>query len=98
MINRGYSSFSAMHDAFERVFVEIIDEKNCTILYLRDHDPTGLDMIRDIKNRFEEFSITEDLVENLNAKHIALTTEQIYKYQPPENPVKSKDPRARGVY
>jgi hypothetical protein len=94
MVNRGYSSCSAMHEAHKRIRCEILNGKKCTILYLGDHDPSGLDMIRDIKNRFKEFN--EDTPDDLNVKHIALTTEQVYKYQPPENPAKLKDPRAKG--
>lgn len=38
MVNRGYSSVSAMHDAYQR----FEDETDVTILYLGDHDPSGL--------------------------------------------------------
>lgn len=58
MVNRGYSSTSAMHDAFER-FVDLIinDEREVVILYLGDHDPSGMDMARDIYARLEEFFV-----------------------------------------
>lgn len=58
MVNRGYSSTSAMHDAFERIVDRIIDDKeSIVILYLGDHDPSGMDMVRDIRSRLEEFFI-----------------------------------------
>ena len=50
MVNRGYSSCTAMHDAYER-FTEENDADRMAILYLGDHDPSGLDMIRDVRER-----------------------------------------------
>ncbi len=87
MVNRGYSSCSAMYDAYKRISNQFEDAH---ILYLGDHDPSGLDMIRDIKDRLAEFGI-----DNLKVEHIALTDEQVNKYNPPPNPAKFKDPRAK---
>lgn len=70
--------------------------KECVILYLGDHDPSGLDMVRDIRNRLNEFDKYGILPGKFEVNHIALTTEQVYKYQPPENFAKLKDPRAKG--
>ena len=85
MINRGYSSCTAMHDAFERFDAQT----NSYILYLGDHDPSGLDMVRDIEKRLEDFGV-DDLV----VRHVAITREQIDEYHPPPNPAKVTDPRA----
>lgn len=85
MINRGYSSCTAMHDAYERLHWQA----KTYILYLGDHDPSGLDMVRDIENRLEEFG-----ADNLEVRHVAITREQINAYQPPPNPAKVTDPRA----
>jgi len=87
MVNRGYSSISAMHDAAIR-FKENSD-KDPHILYLGDHDPSGLDMNRDIKDRLNMFGVDVEL------HGIALTKAQIDKYQPPSNPAKWTDPRAK---
>lgn len=86
MVNRGYSSCSAMKDAFDRM-----DgcEKFVRILYVGDHDPSGLDMIRDIRDRLDEFGLPAFAVD-----HIALTWDQIEEYSPPPNPAKISDPRA----
>lgn len=109
-VNRGYTSASAMYDSYER-FDDIIKntEKHCVLLYLGDHDPSGLDMVRDIKDRLVEF-LMGDLVDEeeefknarriyiedrIDVVHIALTTEQVNKYKPPPNPAKMTDPRAR---
>lgn len=94
MVNRGYSSVSAMHDAFQR-FSEHIGKKKCYILYVGDHDPSGLDMIRDIKDRLTEFNdeFEDDLY--FEIKPIALTMSQIKTFNPPPNPAKITDTRAK---
>lgn len=100
MVNRGYSSASAMHDAFNRfVHNAAYEQRDAIILYLGDFDPSGLDMIRDVGDRLREFQegcSDEELVENMNIEvnPIALTESQISEYNPPPNPAKIKDPRA----
>ena len=86
-VNRGYSSASSMYDSAQR-FLEH-DGKIKIILYLGDHDPSGLDMDRDIQNRLEEFGVDVEVV------RIGLTAEQINQYSPPPNPTKITDPRAK---
>lgn len=88
MANKGYSSVSAMHDAALRFQDQESNGKDTTILYLGDHDPSGLDMIRDIQDRLDEFGC------NVDVNAIALTKAQIEKYNPPPNPAKFSDPRA----
>jgi hypothetical protein len=58
------------------------------IIHLGDHDPSGIDMTRDIGNRLEIFA--EGPVE---VKRIALNFDQIDKYKPPPNPAKITDSR-----
>lgn len=84
MVNRGYSSCSAMYDSFRR----FSKYEDCHILYLGDHDPSGLDMVRDIQERLEEFWVY------LTVHHLAITQEQIATHNPPPNPAKFSDPRA----
>jgi len=88
VINRGYSSCSAMYEALERFRRAMAFQKEIVILYLGDHDPSGLDMIRDIRDRMAEFGIPFEV------QHVALTDSQIKKYKPPPNPTKVSDPRA----
>lgn len=83
MVNRGYSSVSAMFDAYKR-----LDEKS-VILYFGDHDPSGIDMIRDIRERLLEFGLT------VKVEPVALNMAQIKQYAPPPNPAKITDPRAK---
>lgn len=57
MVNRGYSSASAMFGAYER-FEEAYDRsQSIKVIYLGDFDPSGKDMIRDIEERICEFVI-----------------------------------------
>lgn len=57
MINRGYSSASAMYDAYNRFDEARKLKQKVRILYLGDYDPSGIDMIRDIEHRILEFFI-----------------------------------------
>lgn len=89
MVNRGYSSATAMHDASDRILGAIDEGKEAHVLYLGDHDPSGMDMVRDIRSRLIEFGA------EVTVSHIALKDEQIQKYNPPPNPAKVSDPRAK---
>ena len=89
MINRGYSSLSAMYDARNR-FKSYADAGYRTvIIYLGDHDPSGLDMIRDVRERLAELGLA-----SIEVIPIALTMDQINQYNPPPDPAKITDPRA----
>lgn len=109
MVNRGYSSCSAMYQSYQRLAQEINNDKNVIIFYLGDHDPSGLDMIRDIRDRLSEMLIYGTELQNnfddleqaqywlnkkLQVKPIALTSKQVRDYNPPPNPAKLTDPRA----
>jgi hypothetical protein len=101
MVNRGYSSATAMHDAFHRfVHHGAYKEIPVRVFYLGDFDPSGLDMIRDIRDRIVEFQNGYNdgyLVEYMDFKVVplALTKAQIDEHQPPPNPAKVTDPRAK---
>ncbi len=109
MVNRWYSSVSAMYDAFNRFMHAHDNDQKIRILYLWDYDPSWVDMIRDIRDRITEFfSYTWEDVEygyvwddanyswmDFDIIPIALTREQIDRYNPPPNPAKITDPRAK---
>lgn len=65
-------------------------EKEIIVIYLGDHDPSGNDMVRDIRDRLTEFGVP-----NLKVDKIALTMEQIRRFNPPPNPAKITDSRAK---
>jgi hypothetical protein len=85
LVNRGYGSSSVMHQ-LAGIFDK--DGRPGKILYIGDHDPSGLDMIRDVRERLLTFGVSVDI------EPIALTWDQIGDYAPPPNPAKFKDPRS----
>lgn len=91
MANRGYLSQSSMYEAVERFRRAEMNGKTSHLIYLGDHDPSGIDMHFDIRNRLEIF-LKESMI---GISRIALTMEQIQTYQPPNNPAKQTDSRFR---
>ena len=88
--NKGYSSQSLMYRIGQRLRSHYGSEhKHIHILYLGDHDPSGLDMDRDIEERLSLFSGYPVAFQRL-----ALKWEQIEELRPPENPTKLTDSRA----
>ena len=87
MVNRGYSSSSAMYEASKRIERERGD-REATIIYLGDFDPSGEDMVRDIQDRLTTF---ESIV---SVTKLALNRDQIDRYKLPPNPAKMTDSRA----
>jgi hypothetical protein len=73
------------------------DEKNVHIIYLGDHDPSGIDMSRDVNDRAQLFASAEDFGwqhVQLQLHRVALNMPQIEELRPPENPAKLTDSRA----
>lgn len=93
-VNRGYASATAMYDTACRIMHHW---KNCgmqpVIIYIGDHDPSGLDMIRDMQDRLTEFC-TYYAPPAVTVIHLALTMDQVDQYNPPPNPAKLSDSRA----
>lgn len=87
MVNRGYSSASAMYESAQR-FNDKAEGRQQHLLYLGDLDPSGEDMVRDIASRLQIFGA------DVTVEKIALTMNQVKKYKPPPNPAKTTDPRA----
>jgi hypothetical protein len=87
---RGYTSQSEMWRAARRLsYYESIGQET-VILHLGDHDPSGIDMSRDIVDRLEMFGV------NPQFKRLALNMNQIEEFSPPPNPAKLSDSRAKG--
>lgn len=86
---RGYTSQSEMWSAAQR-FIRQDYRESRTIIHLGDHDPSGIDMSRDIQDRLDMFGA------NVEVKRVALTMEQIELFNPPPNPTKLTDARASG--
>jgi hypothetical protein len=56
---RGYTSVSELWSAAQRVWFDIENGDRVTILHIGDHDPSGLDMTRDIEERLRLFVIKD---------------------------------------
>lgn len=84
---RGYTSQSEMWTAAQR-FRNQRKRGQRIIIHLGDHDPSGIDMTRDIQDRLNLFGA------DVHVKRVALTMEQINMYNPPPNPAKISDSRA----
>lgn len=86
---RGYSSQSEQWRAgkrFERVKAEGLIP---IILHLGDHDPSGIDMTRDNRDRLTLFAY-----EDVEVRRLALNIDQVRRYRPPPNPAKETDSRS----
>lgn|ERR1700728_1246213 len=102
--NKGYSSVSALYECGKRLKERMAWGKSVIIFYLGDHDPSGIDMTRDVLARLAMFSgcnQTADWRDGddtglLQVKRIALNMPQIRQYNPPENPAKITDSRYAG--
>lgn len=92
---RGYPSGTVLRQFVEDdVLTAIHHGQQVTILHLGDHDPSGLDMTRDLRERVELFcSNTIDEDEYPQVKRIALNMDQIRRFNPPPNPAKTTDAR-----
>jgi len=86
-ICRGYSSITAKYQASKRLLR--YEDRNPTVIYLGDHDPSGLDMPRELRESFDMYGCFF-----VEIKRIALTMTQIEEYSLPPNPTKSTDSRA----
>jgi len=60
------------------------------IIHLSDHDPSGVDMTRDLREKFELFGLRFPI------ERVALTMDQIRRYEPPPNYAKASDSRSEG--
>lgn len=52
---RGYTSASELWEAAQRVGNHLVNGSRVTILHIGDHDPSGIDMTRDIQDRLALF-------------------------------------------
>lgn len=90
---RGYTSQSEMWSAARRLGDYYKDGRVPVIIHLGDHDPSGIDMSRDIKDRLNMF-LQHEGHGDVMFRRVALNRDQIEKYKPPPNPAKLTDARA----
>ncbi len=87
---RGYVSASTMQESALRLIRQERHGKDTIILHFGDHDPSGIDMTRDMQARLAEFGSSAKIV------RIALNMDQVEAFNPPPNPAKETDSRFKG--
>lgn len=88
---KGYVSLSEMWRSARRFSDMEQEGQTPVIIHLGDHDPSGMDMTRDISDRqyiLSDFSGVE-------VKRIALNIDQVHQFNPPPNTAKLSDSRAK---
>lgn len=84
---RGYASVSELWRAGMRHAKHKKAGQRVVVFHLGDHDPSGVDMTRDIRDRLATFGGCTDV------RRLALNREQVEQYDPPPNPAKLTDSR-----
>ena len=74
--SRGYSSYSYLQEAVNRINRHG-NGKLVKILHFADHDPSGIDMSRDLQNRLVKYCGGYDV----EVRRIALTFDQVRRLQ-----------------
>ncbi len=84
---RGHNSQSEMWGAAQRINAYEKQGQKTLILQFSDHDPSGIDMFRDIRARLRLYGC------NATIRRMALTIQQVRKMKLPPNPAKETDSR-----
>lgn len=85
---RGYPSATTLREfAKQRI---LNSQQQIVVLHLGDHDPSGMDMSRDLAERLSLFS--RERV-HIDFRRIALNMDQVEEQSPPPNPAKVTDTR-----
>lgn len=89
---KGYTSLSALWKlGHQRLRQYVRGGQIPLILHFGDHDPSGLDMTRDIRDRIATF-----VGSDVEVRRLALNMDQVDQYNPPPNPAKETDARFVG--
>jgi hypothetical protein len=91
---RGYPSDSTVWAAAQRLRRQRSagGVRDVVIFHFGDHDPSGIDMTRDISERLALFGAAQ----NVSVRRLALNMNQVEQYEPPPNPAKESDSRFVG--
>jgi hypothetical protein len=87
---RGYSSSSGLYDAGKRLAWYAENGYETLVLYLGDHDPSGVQMTHSTDEKVNMFACCE-----VEFRRIALTLDQVAEFNPPPNFVKETDSRTK---
>ncbi len=97
MSSRGYISTTAAMTYANRFDEKRREGKTNILLYLGDHDPTGMHIPDDLRRKLYSYNKGLDPT-NTIVKRIALTKEQIDVLKPPANETKEQDNRFKEYY
>jgi hypothetical protein len=84
---KGNSGQLLMHEAGQRFAAQLSQGQTPVVLYLGDHDPTGIEMTNDVEKRVPLYTRSEEVV----VKRLALNMSQVRRHRPPPNYAKEKD-------
>lgn len=85
---RGYTSLSEIYEASVRFREYLEAGQRPYVIHFGDHDPSGIDMSRDILER-----LRNTFMADCEFKRVALNMDQVQQYNPPPNPAKQSDSR-----
>lgn len=86
---RGYPSGTVLREFSQSDILPALGEaQEVVVFHLGDHDPSGIDMTRDLEKRLSTFSY-----QPVELIRIALTMDQVNERNPPPNPAKTTDSR-----
>jgi hypothetical protein len=85
---RGNNSESEQYKAGKRFERHLANGVTPIVLHLGDHDPNGLDMTRDNRDRLAMFARR-----GVEVRRLALNMYQVDRWRPPPNPAKETDTR-----
>jgi hypothetical protein len=88
LANVGYLSATTMRDCAQRFIGARERGQEPIVFYIGDLDPSGEDMVRDIRDRLDEFGADVDV------RKLALNLDQVQEHRLPPNPAKTDDKRA----
>lgn len=91
LVTRGYPSLSFLYTAGEHISRT---RKKCYLYYLGDHDPSGINIPIKVEESIREFAPNVDL----HFEVIAVTADQINKYDLPTRPTKLTDSRSKSFF
>lgn len=87
---RGYISSTSLRDLAKQRMLRA--RRQVLVLHFGDHDPSGMDMSRDLRERLEMFTRGMDF----EFRRMALTMQQVEENNPPPFPAKISDSRYQG--
>ena len=86
LAHKGFTSLTFLSTCVKRLNHYIQKGKNIHILYYGDFDPSGDYMVDDLRSRMQNLGLS---LEKIDFQKIAVTPEQINKYNLPFNPDKT---------